>query len=169
MTKIKLFQKLLVRIQALQNIHYECSELYSRYNMYINIPSIAITSIASVASFLSLSEYIPKEEQNICSLIVGILTIVSSMLQSFGNTLKYPAKVEAHQFAGDEYNKLLTKLQFESYNPNEENFMNEIEEMILKIKNNCKYYPINSIVLKYKKVLSLENFVDDDEETRLIN
>ena len=154
-----IYQKLLIRLQALKKVHYECAEIYNKYNMYLNIPSIGITALASIASFLSLSEYVPTDQQNICSLIVGILSVGSTMMQSLNNTLKYSAKIESHQLAGDEYNKLLTKLQFEAYNPNEENFLNKIEEKILEIKNNCKYFPINSVLLKYDDDLSLKKFV----------
>lgn len=165
-----LYQKLLTRIQALQDMHYNCSEKYSRFNIYLFAPSITITTVSSIASFLSASEYITPDVKIILSTMIGILTIISTMLQSFANTLKYPAKMESHQLAADEYSKLLTKLQFEYINPNEDNFFETVESKILEIKNNCKYYPLQSIVNKYREKLSLENFTSQvaEEKTSLV-
>jgi hypothetical protein len=164
-----LYQKLLTRIQALQDMHYNCSEIYSNFNIYLFAPSVTITTLSSIASFLTASEYITTDMKSVFSIIVGILTIISAMLQSFTNTLKYPAKMESHQLAADEYSKLLTKLQFEYINPNEDNFFENIESKILEIKNNCKYYPPQTIVNKYREKLSLENFTNEvSEKLRLI-
>jgi len=157
----------LIRIQALQDLHYHCADTYNRYNMYLFIPSITISTMASIASFLTASDYIDDDTRNIFSVSVGIMTVFSSMMQSFSNTLKYPAKVEGHQLAADEYSKLLTRLQFEYINPNEEDFFNKMEEEILRIKNNCKYYPLQSVVSKYKSKLSLENFTDNSEDEKV--
>lgn len=158
MASRELYQKLLTRVQALQDVHYRCAETYSKYNMYLFLPSITITTMASIGSFLAASDYLNEDTQTIFSLSVGILTILSSMMQSVNNTIKYPAKIESHQLAGEEYSKLLTRLQFEFLNPDEEDFFSDIEEKILDIKNKCKYYPLRSIVDKYKDKLSLDHF-----------
>lgn len=160
MAPSRLYQKLLTRIQALQDMHYQCAEKYSDYNIRLFIPSVTITTMASIASFITASDYLRSDVQNIFSIAVGILTIFSSMMQSFSNTLKYPAKIEGHQLAADEYSKLLTRLQFEYIDPNEKDFFDDIEKQILIIKNNCKYYPLRSVVNNLKNDLTLENFTD---------
>lgn len=165
----KLYQKLLTRVQVLQDMHYQCAEKYSTYNMRLFIPSVTITTLASIASFLTASEYLSPDVQGGFSIAVGVLSVISSMMQSFSNTLKYPAKIEGHQLAADEYSKLLTRLQFEYLDPNEENFFDDIEEQILKIKNNCKYYPLRSVVNNLKHKLSLENFTDNTEHSDKIS
>lgn len=80
------------------------------------------------------------------------------MMQTLGNTLKYSAKVEGYQLAGAEYSNLLTRIQFEFFDPNEEDFFDNVEGEILKINTNCKYYPLQSVFLKYSEKLSLEKF-----------
>jgi len=167
MVSPNLYQKLLTRIQALQDVHYQCAEKYSKYNLYLFAPSVTITALAGMASLLSASNYLNAETKGGFSIAVGILTIISSMLQTFSNSLKYPAKTEGHQLAGEEYSKLLTMLQFEFIDPDEENFFDLIETEIIKIKNNCKYYPLQSVVKKFKHKLSLENFTAE-ENTSLI-
>jgi hypothetical protein len=156
-------QKLLTRIQALGDIHGDCAELYTRYNAYLVIPSICITSVASFASFLSTSSQVSEQMRSVFILSVGALTIMSSMMQTLTSSLKYHARIEGHQLAAEEYSKLLTKLHFEIINPNEENFFEDMEAKIIDIKNNCKYYPVQKITQKYKKYLSF------DEREPLLN
>lgn len=43
--------------------------------------------------------------------------------------------------AADSYDKLITNIQFEIDEPNEDDFLQKMEEKILAIKNECKFLP----------------------------
>ena len=61
------------------------------------------------------------------------------MSASFG----FQLKTDAFATCADAYDSLITKVEFEIANPNEDfqEFSNQLEEDILKIKSNCKYLP----------------------------
>ena len=51
-------------------------------NFYIFGPSISITALSGIASFLSTSDFIETEARNGLGVTVGVLASISSMLQA---------------------------------------------------------------------------------------
>lgn len=157
----KFLEKMSERLQILKNLHFECAEYYSRRNFYLYAPSIFITGASALISFLSSTSIVPMNYHSTFSIIVGVLTVGSTMIQSFSTNLKYDAKKEANEIAAEEYNKLLTKLQCEIFQPNEPNFINNLENNILEIKNKCKYFPPQLIYKKYENSLDMSKFYNN--------
>jgi len=54
---------------------------YSRKNFYLVMPTIIITSVSSMLSFVSSSDIIPEEEKKILLIGVGVLTSIASLFQ----------------------------------------------------------------------------------------
>jgi hypothetical protein len=96
-----------------------------------------------VASFLATSSILNDPTKNAFSIGVGILTAGATILQSISSSFGFQSRSDNFQKAADSYDNLLTKLEFEIYNPNEDfnEFCNDLEMAILDIKNNCKYLP----------------------------
>lgn len=132
-------------------VYNKTGNYYGRMNMYLVIPSIMITSLSSIFSFLSNSDMFDENTKKILLTFVGITTIFSTMTQSLSSAFGYGTKKEMFLHAADEYDKILMKIHFEKNNPNEENFLNIIEKDISKIEEMCKYLPPNWIVKEWEE------------------
>ncbi len=132
-----LYEKIEDEKELYNNAYYT----YSRKNYYLVLPTIIITSVSSMLSFVSSSDIIPQEEKKILLISVGILTSVASIFQSLSSSCAFNVKAEMFRKAADSYDKLITKVQFEIEEPNEKDFLLKMEEKILNIKNECKYLP----------------------------
>ena len=131
------------RIEKQHILNTFSSRHYGKLNNYLIIPTIAITSISSVASFLTTSTVIPDGSKQYLALCIGILTAIASIFQTLDSSLGYSVKKKSFSNAAIKYNDLITKIEFEICNPNEKftEFCDYIEESILQIKNDCKYTP----------------------------
>ena len=145
----KFYSKLVTEIKKLRYLHTRASEHFNKLNYYIFGPSISITAISGVASFLATSTLVTTEVQSAFGISVGILASISTMLQSIGSSCKFSAKADAHRQAAEEYSKLLTRIEFEMEMPNEKKFSDEMEKSILEIKNKCNYFVPQFIIDEY--------------------
>ena len=119
------------------NIAYKIN---AKRNLMFVIPTIFITSISSMLSFLSSSNLFPNEKDYII-MSVGILTSMASITQALSSALAFNVKAEMFRKAADSYDKLITRIEFEMESPNEDDFLNKLEGKILAIKEECKYLP----------------------------
>jgi hypothetical protein len=123
------------------------------------IPGIFITGISSIASFLATSDMLNTDTKAGFSIGVGILTAGATILQSVSSSFGFGARKDAFQKAADSYDDLITKIEFEICNPNERftDFCNDLEEGILKIKNDCAFLPPLFVMAKYEAELAKSN------------
>jgi uncharacterized protein (UPF0332 family) len=156
----KFYEKKIKQLKKEIYVHSQSAAYYSKLHFKIWVPSIIITGLSGVASFLSSSSLVTDDYKTGISLSVGILTSISTMFQSFSSTVDYSTKANVHRETADHYEKLLTKLEFEMELPNEENFVNDLEKAILDIQNKCKYFPPKHIVDSY--VQNDKNTANDD-------
>lgn len=154
-TDFKFLQKKLSEIKKLRFFHARASEHFNNMNYYIFGPSITITAISGVASFLSTSTLVEPEVKSGFGISVGVLASISTMLQSIGSSCKFSAKADAHRMASEEYSKLITRIKFEMDRPNEEEFCNDLESKILEIQNKCNYFVPQFIIDNYYKYKNL--------------
>ena len=128
------------------------SEVFQNKSLILIIPSILITCIMSIISFLSASTFFTEKIRIILGLIVGCLGSIGTLIQSFQSTLNYNTKAEAFRSAAESYDKLITKIKFELYNHDEQDFINKLEQEVIEIAKTCKYFPPQSV----KNMLQLD-------------
>ena len=148
--KYKFYEKLEDRLKKLRYVHSRSAEHYEKMNFYIFGPSISITALSGIASFLSTSDFIDQDARNGLGVAVGVLASISSMLQALASASKYHAKIESHRSAAEQFNTLLTRLRFEMELPNEENFTEEMEKQVIDVKNKCNFFPPQFIIDEYQ-------------------
>ena len=148
--KYKFYEKLEDRLKKLRYVHSRSAEHYEKMNFYIFGPSISITALSGIASFLSTSDFIDQDARNGLGVAVGVLASISSMLQALASASKYHAKIESHRGAAEQFNTLLTRLRFEMELPNEENFTEEMEKQVIEVKNKCNFFPPQFIIDEYQ-------------------
>jgi len=149
--KYVFYNKILERLQRLSHLHSRASQYYEKMNFYIFGPSITITALSGIASFLSTSQYISQGAQNGFGIGVGIVASISSVLQSLAGACQYSAKKEAHRTVAEQYNNLIISIKFEIEMPNEENFTDKLEIQILDIQSKCNYFVPQFIIEEYDK------------------
>lgn len=147
--KYVFYNKILQRLQRLSHLHSRASQYYEKMNFYIFGPSITITALSGIASFLSTSQYISEGAQNGFGIGVGIVASISSVLQSLAGACQYSAKKEAHRTVAEQYNNLIISIKFEIEMPNEEDFTDKLEIQILDIQSKCNYFVPQFIVEEY--------------------
>ena len=149
--KFIFYNKILKRLQRLSYLHSRASQYYENMNFRIFAPSITITALSGIASFLSTSQYVSESAQNGFGIGVGIVASISSVLQSLAGACQYSAKKEAHRTVAEQYNNLIISVKFEIEMPNEENFTDKLEVQILDIQSKCNYFVPQFIVEEYDK------------------
>ena len=139
--QLGVFNQFLKRLKKERFINNQASVYYSKLDQNFVIPGIVITGLSSVVSFIASSDMLNEDEKWGVSILVGILTAVATILQSLSSSFGFQVKKEAFQNSADVYDSLITKIEFEICNPNEEfgEFCNNLEQSILTIKNDCKY------------------------------
>ena len=149
--KYVFYNKILERLQRLSYLHTRASQHYEKMNYFIFGPSITITALSGIASFLSTSQYISEGAQNGFGIGVGVVASVSSVLQSLAGACQFSAKTEAHRNVAEQYNNLIISVKFEIEMPNEEDFTDKLENQILDIQSKCNYFVPQFIVDEYEK------------------
>lgn len=159
--QVEILKKFRQRLNKEKFINHQSSVYYSKQNNKFVIPGIMITGIASVASFLSTSDMFEDNVKQGSAIGVGILTAGATILQSVSTSFGFKTRADAFQKSADCYDDLLTKIEFEIVNPNEDfnEFCNDMESEILKIKADNKFFPplhIQELWEKYKQGLFVE-------------
>ena len=137
--------RLLAKTQKLESDYRFSAKTYSRYSNYMTFPAVIITSVASVFSFLSTSQFVSPQTKDYSIVTVAILSTVASTLQTVGASCEFNVKSLKFREASHEFDKLTDKIFFEMENPNEDNFIDKIEKQIEVIKGNCKFLPIENV------------------------
>jgi hypothetical protein len=139
------------RLEELKWIHSRSSEYYERRNIAITIPSIVLTSVSGIMSFMSTSSGVSSSFQYASSITVGIIAAVSSLVQALSSTLQFGTKSELHRDVADRYEKIITSIKFEFVDHSDENFIEELEKQIIEVQNMCKYFPPMFLYERYRQ------------------
>jgi hypothetical protein len=141
--KINILKQFHTRLLKERFINNQASVYYSSQNSKFVIPGILITGVSSIISFMATSDLLNTGTKSAFSIGVGIFTAGATILQSISSSFGFQSRAEDFQKAADSYDTLITKIEFEINNPNEDfnDFCNNLETAILDIKNNCKYLP----------------------------
>ena len=160
--KFIFYNKILARLKRLYYLHTRSSQHFDKMNYYILGPSITITALSGIASFLSTSQFVDNGTQNAFGIGVGVIASISSVLQALAGACQFSAKKESHRVAAEQYSNLIVKTKFEIEMPNEEDFADKLEVEILDIGNKCNYFVPQFIVDEYNKKNKKNNDTDDE-------
>lgn len=141
--QLRVLSKFRNRLEKEKFIHNQASNYYMRSNRWFVIPGILITGSSSVISFLGTSDIMGPETKTAFNITVGVLTAGAAILQSISSSFGFETRTAAFSKAADDYDNLITKIEFELCSPNEDfqEFCDNLETEILKIKNDCKFLP----------------------------
>ena len=153
------------KIKTLERNYKYSARKYAYYSRLVTIPSIVITSLSSIFSFLSSSNMVNEEGKKYSIVTVAILTSLATMFQTISSSCEFEVKKTKFVEATQQFNMLSDKVFFEIQNPNESNFVDKIEEEIEKIKNQCKFVALEA---KESKEQSINYHTFDDQTENLV-
>lgn len=87
------------RVTAAQKCHYLASERFSKYNYFLGIPTIILSTIVGASVFSSLSQN-PKTQ---IIILVGLASLAAAVLSSLQTFLSFSEKAEKHRLFGTKY------------------------------------------------------------------
>lgn len=139
--QMDVLNKFYQRLKKERFLNNNASTYYGTLNQRFVVPGIVITGLSSIGSFMTTSDMLSDDEKQGFGVTVGVLTAVATVVQSMSASFGFQLKKDAFATSADVYDSLLTKVEFEICNPNEnfEDFCNNLEADILKIKSDCKY------------------------------
>jgi hypothetical protein len=86
-------------------LHSHCQLVYDRYNFYLTIPSIVITTLSGSAT-IGLTNIFSDSSQRSASIVIGLCTLGCGALTSINQFMKTAQYAEAHRSASVAYGKL---------------------------------------------------------------
>ena len=148
-----LYNNILNRCKESYKIHVISKEYYEFYNNLIMIPSMLIGCLATI-----VSTYVYQDSSLYLNIILVVLNALSAFLITLGNFLKLSAKVENHRICADNYDNLITKINYENEYPDQETniFVQNIEKSILEIKK-LNIYLAPSKINKITKITKINS------------
>lgn len=163
------FERLKKEIKKNRFTHNLAGKYYGNLYQKLTIPTIIITGLVSMGGFLASSELLPNDVKNGFTITVGVLGSISTIIQSVLHSCEYATKKKMFEQAADDYDTLLTKLNFlyssrsngTGENLNIDGKLGEIEEEVLKIKTKCIYLPPLFVIERWNKYkANKKNLVD---------
>lgn len=158
------YQHLFDLLERKKYIYNRAGDYYRKMNFYIVIPSIFITTLSSIFAFLSTSNLIKKEQQDVFIVMVGVMSAFSTMTQSISSSIGYGTRKDMFLNAADQYDKNIIKITFEINNPTNKEMIKEIENDIRKIEDTCKYLPPNWIICEWENKINKKLLINDNQE-----
>jgi hypothetical protein len=164
--QLKVLNKFRKRLEKEKYINNYASNYYGNMHNRFSIPGIIVSGVSSVASFLATSDMMSDTSKTAISIGVGILAAGSTIIYSIANSYGFQSRRDAFQMSADAYDDLITRIEFEIVNPNENfnEFCNSLESQILKIKTDCKYLPPLFIYKMYEEESRKMKLAGLDEE-----
>lgn len=86
-------------------LHNHCQLTYEKYNFYLSIPSIVLSSLTGSAT-IGLTGIFPDSYQKAASIGIGILTLTGGALMSINQYMKTSQLAESHRTLSIAYGKL---------------------------------------------------------------
>jgi len=164
--QLRILNKFRKRLEKEKYINNYASNYYGNMHNRFSIPGIIVSGVSSIASFLATSDMMSDTVKTSISIGVGILAAGSTIIYSIANSYGFQSRRDSFQMSADAYDDLITQIEFEIVNPNEDfnEFCNSLETQILKIKTNCKYLPPLFIYKMYEEETRKMKLARLDEE-----
>ena len=99
-------------------VHKRAEELYSHRRTFVDIPVILISSVTGFLSASSTSLF--QDEQKMPSVLLGVSSLLVSMLNTIGTYFGWAKRAEAHRLSAIQYARLYRFLAIELGLPREE-------------------------------------------------
>lgn len=100
------------KCRGLSWIHMRCENEMSRYNTFVQVPVIVLSTLAGTASVGSSTLFGPGNATN-SGIAIGLVSIAVGVLNTLGGFFNFAKRSEAHRIAHLHYSKISSKIQIE--------------------------------------------------------
>lgn len=101
-------------------MHDKAGLMFSASNFYLTLPVIILSTVTGTASF-GISGLLPNEsDSKYAGAVIGVVSLITALIQTVANTLRYAQQSEAHRVAGVSWGKFQRFVSIElALHPNE--------------------------------------------------
>jgi hypothetical protein len=99
------------RCSGLSWLHTRAETLTSKYNAFVQVPVIILSTLAGTASVGSATLF--AGQTTISSIAIGLVSISVGILNTLGGFFNYAKRAESHRIAHLHYSKISTKIAIE--------------------------------------------------------
>jgi hypothetical protein len=142
------------KCRGLSWIHMRCENEMSRYNTFVQVPVIVLSTLAGTASVGSSTLFGPGNATN-SGIAIGLVSIAVGVLNTLGGFFNFAKRSEAHRIAHLHYSKISSKIQIELSLPrlerdSAESLLNYVRESMERLAETT---PLASerIILEFNK------------------
>jgi hypothetical protein len=96
------------RARESQRTHYECGTRFSRFNYFLGIPTIVLSTAVGTAVFASVQKEAVSTEIKI---VIGLVSILAAVLASLQTFLGFAQRADRHRIAGAGYGAVRRSLE----------------------------------------------------------
>lgn len=93
-------------------MHDRTEKKFSRLNTAITIPVIILSTLSGTANF-GLTSIFPPEMSSVATLCIGAVSLITGIISTIGNFLRYAQGMESHRVASISWGKLQRKIAVE--------------------------------------------------------
>lgn len=105
------------KAHCLSWIHKKAEEMYAHRRTFIDLPVVVISSITGFCSVGSSTMF---EDQKMASIILGVMSLLVSVLNTTGSYFGWAKRAEGHRISSIQYARLFRFLSIEMSLPREE-------------------------------------------------
>jgi hypothetical protein len=150
------------RCRGLAWLHIRAEALTSKYNTFVQVPVIVMSTLAGTASVGSATLFGGGPASSIA---IGLVSIGVGILNTLGSFFAFAKRTEAHRIAHLNYSKLSSKISIELSLPRDERmlaepFLDNIREIMERLAETTPMVP-EQILLEFNK--KFKGDVDSDE------
>jgi len=156
------------RCSGLSWLHTRAETLTSKYNAFVQVPVIILSTLAGTASVGSSTLF--DGDTKTSSIAIGLVSIGVGILNTLGGFFAFAKRSEAHRIAHLSYAKLAAKISIELSLPRDERMsaesllthVRETMERLAETTPNCPQGIVDQFNHKYKdeKVIALPTEVN---------
>ena len=99
------------KCRGLSWIHTRCETEMSRYNTFIQVPVIVLSTLAGTASVGSATLF--AGSTTVSSIVIGLVSISVGIMNTLGGFFNFAKRAESHRIAHLHYSKIATKISIE--------------------------------------------------------
>jgi len=110
------------RCRGLAWLHIRAESLTSKYNTFVQVPVIVLSTLAGTASVGSATLF---GSGPISSIAIGLVSISVGILNTLGSFFAFAKRTESHRIAHLNYSKLSSKISIELSLPRDERMLAE--------------------------------------------
>jgi hypothetical protein len=156
------------KCRGLSWIHTRCETEMSRYNTFIQVPVIVLSTLAGTASVGSATLF--AGQTTVSSIVIGLVSISVGIMNTLGGFFNFAKRAESHRIAHLHYSKIATKISIELSLPrleriSAESLLNYVRESMERLAETTPLAPEKILENFNKEFKDLKNEIAMPPET----